>query len=86
MILPKSEYEFFNKLTEQEFYAVAKTDFDRYCNFIENESKKNKGNRHARFDEERRKKFEKKFCCVENCIECAHKNCEHANREGVPND
>ena len=75
MKLPKSEYDYFNSLTSWEFYATAHTDFERYHNFIKNESKGNKQKRHARFDEERRKDFEERYGCVENCQDCTHKNC-----------
>lgn len=75
MKLAQSEYEYFNNLNSWEFYAMAHTDFERYHNFIKNESKGNKQKRHARFDEERKQDFARRFQCVENCQLCPHKNC-----------
>ena len=77
MKLDRTEYDFFNGLSEKEFYAIAKADFARYSHFLENESAKNRRERHKRFDIEREKDFKKKYKCARYCHKCKHKNCEN---------
>lgn len=70
MKLSKEEYDFFNEMNYKDFYAFASIDFDRYFNFITNESKFNKRERHLRFNEQRERDFTQFYNCKKNCSRC----------------
>ena len=70
MKLSKEEYDFFNQMNYKDFQNFASIDFDRYINFISNESKSNKRKRHKRFDKQREKDFVKFYGCKGDCGRC----------------